>query len=87
MAIYEQLSVGRSGRLGKEERWMNERRGEEGHISSGTCMCYGYDNSDFILKTFKIKRISSVTLIREFSIQFALTQIFFFIYICLCIIS
>lgn len=38
MAV-EQMSVGRSGRLGKEARWMNERGGEEEHIRSGTRMC------------------------------------------------
>lgn len=28
MAVDEQMSVGRSGRLGKEARWMNEKGGE-----------------------------------------------------------
>lgn len=42
MAVDEQMSVGRSGRLGKEERWMNERGGEEEHIRSGTLICNKY---------------------------------------------
>ncbi len=42
MAVDEQMSVGRSGRLGKEARWMNESGGEEEHIRSGTRICYEY---------------------------------------------
>lgn len=42
IAVDEQMSVGRSGRLGKKERWLNERGVDEEHISLGTYMCYEY---------------------------------------------
>jgi len=38
MEVGEQMSVGRSGRMGKESRWMNEKGEEEQHTGSGTCI-------------------------------------------------
>lgn len=42
IAVDEQMSVGSSGRMDKEERWMNERGGEEVDIGSGTSVLYEY---------------------------------------------